>query len=192
MEKNLPDDAPRKFLEPHSTALKEIFYAALQEMNNSLSVLTVKPNKRLRPTMFHNIVTEKAKAYFREMKDVRIVEKYDSPIFSFGEELMVRFKKLSKEKLLSSNLPTHRNNALLGMQGTLFPEYHKKSLIEIGYVIDTIWDDFEMLIVVGRRENEVRTIFEIIGTESTEYKSITAKEIQPEIKEEKQLKIKRK
>ncbi|MBS1658116.1 MAG: hypothetical protein JST18_08475 [Bacteroidetes bacterium] len=191
MSSRKPDKGAHELVEPHTDALRILFNESLEETNRALNTMTVKPYKRLKATLFHNIVAEKAKEYFNSVKDVRIVDKYESPIFGFGEEYMARFKKLNPAKLLSSNYPTPRNNSIIGVQGTLFPEYPKRQLIEIGYIVDSLWDQFEMLVVVARKDNKVQIIYEIARVESPDSKVIAAEEIHPEVREEKQLKIKR-
>ncbi len=147
-------------VQEHEDTFKRLYQESLQEFNTVLSALTVKPYKRLKAVLLHNIVVEMAIAHFEHIDNVNVIPKYESAQFEFSNGMVARFKKINKERL-SSGFPTPRSLAIIGQQGSLFPEFNDPVFIEIAYFPNAAWSQFEMLIAIKRKDKDIFLLFEM-------------------------------
>lgn len=177
-------------LEPHLISIRQIHEESLVKINEVMNMLDVIMYKRSKATGFNNIVLEKAKVYFKGIEGIEVIEKYETLVLSFKEGLLSRFKKVSKQTLLSCHANNNRNKELI--QGTLFAEYPPSVFVEIGYVVNALFSSFEKISVIKRIDKVGIELFEILPLVELKPETFKATEIDIETnKEEDQIKIKK-
>lgn len=204
MEKLLSKNDGLLMLESHLQELREIHIKCLGTLNGILNTTSNTFNSRTKAVMYNNLVAEEAKAYFlsQSLSKSSIVEKYQSPHIVIDKRMILRFKKLGRNRL-SRNNSTKRNNNIVN-QAQLFPEYENQTYIEAGYVIDFTWTDIKVYIVCRKGKSNlwehelknVNEIFTVLETEAgipligTMPITITAEETKAKIKKSDHIKIK--
>lgn len=190
----ITDQQIEELIEPHKTAIRQWYDAALLKLEQVKEIMEVEFYKRLSAMFINNYVLEKAKSYFndyRESTGVVINDKYKSLIIHFQKDgATTRFKKLNKDTLLSSNIETARNIQVI--QGVLFPEYPPAVDIEIGHIFDATGNAYDRILVVKRIDRKVAIpLFEIPELDNVDITVIPAREVEINLNEEEQLKIKK-
>jgi len=137
----------------------------------------------------HSIAIEKAKRYFKDTPDIIIKSKYQSIQIVFNQQLVGRVKKINKDKL-SQNATTKRNKNILSHQLSLFPDLPQLTFIDFGYEILQTWSDYDRLMVVCRFNNKIE--WHIDYKETATIRIMETKQLEvPQVKEEKQIQIKK-
>jgi len=108
--------------------------------------------------LLHSIAIEKAEIYLKDAPGVYLKKKYSSLQIVFENRLVGRFKKVDKNNM-SRNAKSNRNDSILAQQPTLFSgisnEMPRITYIDLGYKIDSIWSEFERLVVVCRLNDQI-------------------------------------
>lgn len=151
----LTENEAKTILEPHLGTLKQIMIESLQGLNKAIGMAGESINNRAKCALLHSVAIEKAKRYFKDCKDVIIKSKYQSIQIVFDKKLVGRIKKVNKHDL-STNAKTHRNQAILTHQLSLFPDVSNLTFIDIAYKIDAAWTEFEKLVVVCRLFEDIK------------------------------------
>lgn len=180
-----------ELLKPHFTALRKFHDDGLEKVNQIMDIMGVTMYKRSKANDFNNYVIEKAKAYFRNIDGIEVIDKYETLVLSFTSVgLLSRFKKISKYTLLSNCADNKRNTALIEgntayIQGTLYVEYPPAVFVEIGYIINQLWTFFEKIMVVKRVDKVAIELFQIPQLEIAKPYTLKAVDVDPEKEEEK-------
>jgi len=149
-----PKEIGLSVLHPFFPTFDKVMLEALEETNRAMSSVSVAVNKRSRCSLLHNIAYEKIKQELAGHPDIRIIEKYESIQIVFSKKLVGRIKKLNKDNF-SSNIPTNRNNSIIGQQLSFFPD-EELTYIDLGYKIDPTWTEYDNLVVVCRLNNNIK------------------------------------
>lgn len=181
-------------LEPHFITIRGWYDTALEKLESLKEIMDVEVYKRLSAMVINNYVLEKAKSYFGDFASesgIMINDRYKSLLLFFSNDgLTTRFKKLNKNTLLSGNVTTARNTSVI--QGTLFEEYQPVVGVEIGYMFNEAGTEYDKILVVKRVDKKIAIpIFEILATAKAEPITIPAVEVEINLTDEQQLKIRK-
>jgi hypothetical protein len=163
------------FINPHQVAVRKMHEEALSEMNDGgLTISIGRTYNRLKAVYLNNVILEKAKPYFRGVEGITIDEKYDSLVFNYDSGILGRFRKSSKVVYPKSLAETQRNKAII--QGTLFTEYSPMVSLEIRYVVNSTWSEYEKISVIKLIDKVAIEIHEIPTIEIYQPETIKAEE----------------
>lgn len=151
----------RQILEPHLGVIKRIMNESLGDIGKSMGVISVPVNKRAKCTLLHSIAVAKAEKYLSETSGIKLKKKYQSLQIIFDNTLVGRIKKVDNNHM-ARNARSDRNDYILSQQPTLFDGLDlppdnlcRTTFIDLGYKIDSIWANFERLIVVCRLNDSI-------------------------------------
>jgi hypothetical protein len=142
-------------LKAHLQAIKNFHEECLADLNDIVLSKRSLTN-RAKAVVFNNWVSDKGKEYFNSQKITHcaIVEKYQSTHIILDNQIILRFKKLTQNKL-SRNNSTKRNNAIINQLPQLFPEYDRRTYVEAGYIINALWTDIKVMAVCRFGTNNI-------------------------------------
>jgi len=162
MVQTLQEVDAHELLEPYLLQFQQCYDEALQQLNQIILTYPHLNHARTRATMMHNLVVSLIKERLSNDAAVHIITKYESITVVIGNSVYGRFKKINRRGI-SSNIRTRRNEAILQQQLEIpFANVPAAANVDIGYVIDPMWTEFDDLRVVCRRGGNVLWEFSFV------------------------------
>jgi hypothetical protein len=143
-------------LEPYIGDIKMIMNESLADINRAMGTLPFSANTRARTSLLHSVAVERSIRHFADKPGIVLVKKYQTIQIVFNRQLIGRIKQVNKDNK-SRNARTGRNDLILSQYNGLFEgmELPKRTNIEFGYMVDSIWSKFERLVIVCRVKDTI-------------------------------------
>lgn len=134
----LTKEEAEKILTPYYPEFSDCIKSAWEDYKTFFQPQQYRFEIRTRASVVRDLVVDYIRKKFYKRKSTNIIEKTNGLfILSIEDTIFARFKKI-KSDFTTSNILTQQT--LQFVNGELFPEYLKKALVNVGYMVDKDWD----------------------------------------------------
>jgi hypothetical protein len=167
----------KKLLGQDAESINKVILQAWEDYQKDFAPSAFKLRPLGQSIIMHNLMVYYGEKVFGGREDVEVRPNYSSALFAFKRsgdtpiEIIVRFKKMKRARLLTTNANTPRNQKY-EEQLVLFPEIMEKVSYVInlnaGYVPDQTWNDVQCFITFPNGRNSILWTISLQGSSKKE------------------------
>lgn len=183
---NQPD--AEKILAPYFPKLKECLDGGWEAWRDHCGHRRHILDARARAAIVYCEIADIAKRIFADLSDVRIVPKRNMCLVFFGEEILLRFKKLRNRK--PRNVATRQQRLIELQQQGVFPGMKPNTFVTAGYQLDTLEQAIGQALVLAHFDGREVWAFDLNIGEGEADEGKVALMPSPEVPPTKQTRVK--
>lgn len=140
-------DEASRIIEPHLDDLGKLFATAWDSWTDLQPEVRARRTRRTRANWIHDDLSQEARALFGGKPDVEVVEARGFLALTFGNRIVMRFKKFRGKALRTSGIRTNQRQEYESQQFSL-PGLPSVTTTVAGYLLDTLEQKIRRLAVV--------------------------------------------